>query len=191
MSRATLSPWAGQAKYVDTGYLDAGDWALWHLGPRGWFELDVELSPAAALLVAFDLSGAPPQGPWNLRRTRTGSAMPITDFHDPTTTSDDDARLETVVVAPPALDSSRLNALVRLGLLLAHPGGAWVVGPWVGVGLDRLALRFPDDPSSVWCAPERVCTGGDADLRKVYSTRRTEVLGVLGVEARIRPVTTR
>ncbi len=187
LAMSDLSPWAGNAKYSSTmGYLDAGAWNLLHLGGELAVRGAVELTRRQFLAVGASAGIFAPPGAWGRTRVRAPAAASLrVDLgaleEDP---EDDVERIEEVEESPEPVHSTRFDLSARVGTFLVAETRPVAVGPWIGVAVHQLGLKFPDDKDDVWIGGDDADSAED-ELRKVYSTERTEFVGLVGIEVRI------
>jgi len=178
-----LAPMVGVATWADVqGFLDAGIWALRHVGPAVWLGGAVELSPAAI----FEIGGhfawfAPGADGWT-ERVDEGGPRDIA-WEEPVAVGVSGVRSESVQSVPTLVRGSQLRGGLRLGVLFADKANALAVGPVLAADLNRAALVFEDRPDDEWCGSVE-CGLGNREARKVYSTQRHDVLVRVGVELR-------
>ncbi len=182
-----LAPWAGQVTELDNlgAFHDAGTYALVHVGPA----LVVSGAVEAGANVVFDIEGRVswyvPMPGATLPKVREGEPV------DVQVNGTDETREEFIPVelqsAP--LRGGRLHAGARLGLWAPAKGAQVALGPFLDVGFQQTFLAFPDEEGDVWCSAGYDIDGssqcsGTADLRKVYSTQRSDLRLTLGIQAR-------
>ncbi len=202
----SISPWSG-SKYRSMGFLDAGTWAVRHVGPAAWISGGFEISPKLFLEVGGWFAYYP-----RLPGTTTGQSVegsPV-DFRFEADQSEDlesePTRVEDVVVLPEVVGTDRMGWGGRFALI-APVGKGVALGPFIGVDVNAVTLHFPNDPSDIWPLPivplqtsfngttreERAAHvnttidcdhDGDDACRKVFSTRRLDLVGRVGFEVR-------
>lgn len=194
-----ISPWAG-SKYRSMGFLDAGTWALRHVGPAAWVSGGFEISPKLALEVGGWFAWYVPMPGTASSQVVEGSEVQLRYL---TTQPVDDpdsepTRGESVEILPDVEQTSRMGWGGRLALL-APIGKGVAIGPFIGVDVHTSTIRFPNSESDVW--PRSVVDAqgqtlacdqqllpetedGDDNCRKVYSTRRLDLVGRIGIEVR-------
>ncbi len=178
-SLARLSPLAGTTKYpgVTGGYLDAGSWLLVQPGFAARLEGALELSPRVALLLSGRFAWYAPL---------PGAAAPrvVEPSEVDLLAPDGTMRTERVEILPDPIRSSQLSAGGRVGL--AFPvGPELAVGPFLAVDWLRAGLVFPNSEADCWLVgSDAACTGDDGQQRKVYSTRRQDLLVTAGIDLR-------
>jgi len=179
----SISPWAG-SKYQIKGYLDAGTWALRHVGPALWLSGAVEASPKVAIEVAGWFAWYVPMPGANSPQTASPAPAEIRWQADRTTQDIDSepTRSEEVEILPEVEETGRWTAGGKIALMLPKEQTGFAVGPFFSVDVQSAWIRFPNDDQDVW--PTDCGLGGDGSCRKVYSTRRVDLVARLGVEFR-------
>jgi len=179
-----LSPMAGSKYPERQGFLDAGSYALRHVGPDLALEGAFEVGPRLVLSLSGRVTWFAPLGP-DATPQVIGPSPAEVRYDDNGTEddpSDDPTRDEEVEILPELTRSSQLGASLRAALLVPHASEGLAVGPFIELGWHRSSIRFPDDRGDVWWQCDD-CVG-DWEARKVYSTRRDDLFIAAGVELR-------
>ncbi len=190
-----ISPWAGQAKYINDleNFHDVGTWALRHVGPAATLGGAFEVGKATILELEGRFSWYVPMGAAGTPRSREGGPVQIRIDGERTPANPDDDVYRTEEIPPEyqpdTTGSGRMHAGFRIGLLAPLGKGEAAIGPFFDAALQQTSITFPDDPDDVWCSIGYGAGGlslcsGDGDIRKVYSTRRDDILLRFGVELR-------
>ena len=204
------SPWAGykdltEFNVIGPGYLNAGAISTRHLGVSIEVGGKLEVSPRAVLSVsgqfvyylpagndAVGVSSAPQSVAERWGPFPDGCAVDECNFLD--------AQVN-VEVAPKLLQAERLYAGGRAALLLPHPKANLSIGPFFEVAFHSTHLVYPNSVDDQWnvqeveikraSAPGKPSEflidayygpEGDLYVRKVYSTRRQDLLFRVGLE---------
>lgn len=174
----SLSPWSGNSKYTQQrGFLDAGSEGLLHIGPTVRLDIKVEADERHVLQVGVGGGFLPGAKVW---AASPGASRSLRQdgWETPNDDGDDSFREEGVRIRPVAETSTRLWIGGRLAALKADDDRPFAFGPFLDVGWQRIAVRYPNDEGDVWLA---VDSGGDLEVRKVYSTRRDEISARVGL----------
>jgi hypothetical protein len=191
------NPWAGHKIPSLNDILDAGSLSTRHIGVQLELSGRFEVSPRAILSISgefvYYFDGKPDSS------TALAPAKPRTVEWDL------DGDLidveEQVEKFPELLSTSRVYAGGRVSILVPHKVHNLAVGPFFEMGFHRTHLQYPNRLSDEWDAgtavlnrvgidgkpsPLMVATPADPArglfLRKVYSTRRQDLLFRVGVE---------
>jgi len=198
ISWGSSSPWAGQKMPVDRGILDAGAVSTRHIGVQLELSGRFEVSPRVVLSISgefvYYFDGKPdssvalaPPGPRTVQWEE--------DFSAPIEV------VERVEKYPELQGTSRLYGGGRVAILVPHKVHNLALGPFFEVAFHRTHLAYPNRQGDEWDAQEAVVTRvataakphielveqfsetrGDIYDRKVYSTRRQDLLFRVGVE---------
>jgi hypothetical protein len=197
-----ISPWAGQKSPSDHGFLDAGNLSIRNVGIQLEVSGRFEMSPKAVLKLSgqfvYYFDGSPESVTQLAPGETTSSIWELGSPHSPDTeVLEVEERLEKL---PELLSTSRLHASFRASVLVPHKVHNLAVGPFFELGFHRAHIRYPDLISDQWDAgvavthrvgPEKppsaliawLKEGARTDFeRKVYSTRRQDLLFRIGVE---------
>ena len=183
-----MSPMAGAAKYAEDvmhGYLDAGSWALRHVGVAGRLEGAMEVGSGLVLLLEGRYAWFAPMPGSSSPRAVEGSPVELTDPDDSSVIN-----TEEVQILPELISTSQMAAGGRVGLLLPTKSRSVAVGPFIGVDFLRATMTFPNDGDDCWRVDSTEECGttntldGDSSFRKVYSTQRHDLYVTVGVDAR-------
>ena len=193
------SPWVGQKSPSEQGFLDAGNLSMRHVGVQLEMSGQIEISPKAVLKISgqfeyyFD-----------------GSPDSVTQLTPAQTTSSNwqvdglvvEGVEEQVEKLPQPLSTSRLHASLRASVLLPHKVHNLAIGPFFELGFQRTHIQYPNLESDEWDAgvavTHRLGIGKPSSelveflqegartpfLRKVYSTRRQDLLFRIGIEVK-------
>jgi hypothetical protein len=191
-----LVPWAGAAKYPETGLLDPGTWLLPAFGGGGVLRLGVELDERTVLELGVD--GAIGLAPASaIRQVRQGKPVWIDAGAanvEPEGTgvagcapADDvtGLRCESAERLPDVANGLRWRLAGGITILRPRKDGVVALGPSLQVGYRRTDLGFVDDGANDWW----VDTDTDANRRRIYSSRSGEWLVRLGIVVRLGSVT--
>ena len=177
-----MSPMAGSAKYGLQHYgsfLDAGSWALRHVGPAARVEGALEIGARLVLTLSGHYAWYVPT---------KGSASPQVVQGGPVELSaafDQPAHEEQVEILPELVTTSQMHAGGRVGLLLPTKVRSIAIGPFIGVDFLRATMTFPDRAEDCWMYGQAgACSGKDETHRKVFSSRRHDLYVTVGIDAR-------
>lgn len=177
-----LAPIAGTATWAsEQGFLDAGIWAMRHVGPAAWLDGAFEVSATTIFEIGGHFAWFVPGGDVWTERVDPGGPRDIA-WEEPTT-ANSAIRSEEVAIVPALERSGQLAGGLRLGVLFADKSRTLAVGPVLSADLNRAALVFEERISNEWCGSID-CALGNRETRKVYSTQRHDVFVRVGVEVR-------
>jgi len=179
----SISPWGG-SKYPIKGYLDVGTWALRHVGPAIWLSGAVEASPKVVIEAGGWFAWYVPMPGASSPQTAQPSPAEIRWQADGTTQDieSEPTRAEEVEILPEVEKTGRWVAGGKVALLIPKDRTGFAVGPFFSVDVQSAWIRFPNDEDDVW--PADCGLAGDGTCRKVYSTRRLDLVARLGIEFR-------
>jgi hypothetical protein len=191
------NPWSGSKDVSGFSFLDAGLLSTRHLGVQLEVTAKFEVSPRVVLKVSGEAAYyLPAEADAVTRSIQSGSVSRIWDPDNGGITVE-----ERVEIFPPLLQAMRFYGAGRVALLLPHPKVNLAVGPFFEVAFHSTHLVYPNLSGDEWDARsvvvKRLGTVGkparelldvlgesaaDSYMRKVYSTRRQDLLFRIGVE---------
>ncbi len=191
------NPWAGHKIPSLNDILDAGSLSTRHIGVQLELSGRFEVSPRAVLSISgefvYYFDGKP------------DSSVALAPAGERTVQWDLDGDLIDVVERvenfPELLSTSRIYAGGRVSILVPHKVYNLAIGPFFGMAFHSTHLQYPNRISDEWDAATAVLNRVSMDgkplpllvetpgltarglfLRKVYSTRRQDLLFRVGVE---------
>ncbi len=161
-----IRPIAGNHKYGEQmGWLDPGTFGVFLPGIGVRVEGREALGGRAILVASARLAIYIPF---------PGDAVPRLDGGTPTLI---DGQTESVQRDRRVVEAGRITGGGRIGLLFN--AGRVAIGPSLGFVWHNATLGLEGDGFDTWCVSEPCAN--DRDRRKVFSTRRNDVLGTLGI----------
>jgi hypothetical protein len=179
-----MSPMAGSAKYAlsrHNGFLDAGSYALRHVGAAARVEGAIEIGPGVALVFNGRFAWYAPM---------PGDSSPQVVEPSPVELTEEDEAEEThteeVEILPDLVRTSQMSAGGRVGILLPTKSRTIAIGPFVGVDFMRATMDYPNNAEDCWewGTGADICDNEDSPYRKVFSTRRHDLFVTIGIDAR-------
>jgi len=204
------SPWAGYKDLSEFGYLNAGRLSTRHLGVSLEVGGKLEVSPRAVLSVSGQFVYYLPAGsdavgissPAQSVPERWGPYTCDTDEDNDTINECNFVDVQVGIAGGAKLQrAERLYVGGRAAVLLPHPKANLAVGPFFEIAFHSSHLVYPNSSDDEWDAREVEVkrtsapgkpselllhayrqSSGDLYVRKVYSTRRQNLLFRVGIE---------
>jgi len=194
-------PWAGYKEISDYGFLDAGAVSVRHLGFQIEVSGKVEVSGRAVLSLSGEFAYFLPAGSDAVETAIDPSGVEVDLNYEFDNVEKSVTVVERVEIFPPLTQVDRLYAGGRAALLFPHPKVNIAMGPFFELGFHFLHMVYPNLVEDEWDVRDtevkRISRVGKPvrELievlglnkrapyeRKVYSTRRQDLLFRLGVE---------